>query len=71
MIVVKGLKKDYTDEGETTSALGGVTFTINKGDFVSIMGHRAQENRPCSRSSVSWTGPPAAVTHSSAKASMI
>jgi len=38
MIVVKGLKKDYTDEGEITSALGGVTFTIKKGDFVSIMG---------------------------------
>jgi putative ABC transport system ATP-binding protein len=38
MIVVKDLKKDYTDEGETTSALRGVSFTINKGDFVSIMG---------------------------------
>jgi putative ABC transport system ATP-binding protein len=38
MIVVKGLKKDYTDEGEVTSALRGVTFTINRGDFVSIMG---------------------------------
>jgi putative ABC transport system ATP-binding protein len=38
MIEVKDLKKDYVDEGETTSALRGVTFTINKGDFVSIMG---------------------------------
>jgi putative ABC transport system ATP-binding protein len=38
MIEVKDLKKDYTDEGETTSALRGVSFTINKGDFVSIMG---------------------------------
>jgi len=38
MIEVKDLKKDYIDEGETTSALRGVTFTINKGDFVSIMG---------------------------------
>jgi putative ABC transport system ATP-binding protein len=38
MIVVKDLKKDYTDEGEITSALRGVSFTINKGDFVSIMG---------------------------------
>jgi putative ABC transport system ATP-binding protein len=38
MIVVKDLKKDYTDEGETTSALRGVSFSINKGDFVSIMG---------------------------------
>jgi putative ABC transport system ATP-binding protein len=38
MIEVKDLKKDYIDEGEVTSALRGVSFTINKGDFVSIMG---------------------------------
>ena len=38
MIDVKDLKKDYIDEGEITSALRGVSFTINKGDFVSIMG---------------------------------
>jgi putative ABC transport system ATP-binding protein len=38
MIEVKDLKKDYIDEGEITSALRGVSFTINKGDFVSIMG---------------------------------
>lgn len=38
MIDVKDLKKDYIDEGEVTSALRGVSFTINKGDFVSIMG---------------------------------
>lgn len=38
MIEVKNLKKDYIDEGEVTSALRGVSFTINKGDFVAIMG---------------------------------
>jgi putative ABC transport system ATP-binding protein len=38
MIDVEGLKKDYVDEGEVTSALRGVSFSINKGDFVSIMG---------------------------------
>jgi putative ABC transport system ATP-binding protein len=38
MIVVKDLKKDYSDDGTVTSALRGVTFTINKGDFVSIIG---------------------------------
>src|SRR5579863_6390104 len=38
MIEVKDLRKDYDDEGEITSALRGVSFTINKGDFVSIMG---------------------------------
>jgi putative ABC transport system ATP-binding protein len=38
MIEVKDLRKDYVDEGEVTSALRGISFTINKGDFVSIMG---------------------------------
>jgi putative ABC transport system ATP-binding protein len=38
MIDVRDLKKDYIDEGETTSALRGITFSIKKGDFVSIMG---------------------------------
>ena len=38
MLEIKDLKKDYTDEGEPVSALRGVTFSINKGDFVSIIG---------------------------------
>ncbi len=39
MIDVRDLRKDYSEDGEvTTSALRGVTFTINKGDFVSIIG---------------------------------
>ncbi|HVM77298.1 MAG TPA: ABC transporter ATP-binding protein [Candidatus Paceibacterota bacterium] len=38
MIDVRNLKKDYEDEGTVTSALRGVSFTINKGDFVSIIG---------------------------------
>ena len=35
MIIVKDLIKDYPDG---TRALSGITFTINKGEFVSIMG---------------------------------
>ena len=38
MIEVNNLIKDYTDEGETTRALSGVSFAIEKGEFVSIMG---------------------------------
>jgi putative ABC transport system ATP-binding protein len=38
MIEVKDLKKDYDDDGTITSALAGVSFTINQGDFVSIIG---------------------------------
>ena len=38
MIEVKDLKKDYSDSGTITSALAGISFTINQGDFVSIIG---------------------------------
>ncbi len=38
MIAVSDLKKDYDDEGAVTAALRGVSFTINKGEFVSIVG---------------------------------
>jgi putative ABC transport system ATP-binding protein len=38
MIVVKNLKKEYIDDDTSTLALNDVSFTINKGDFVSIIG---------------------------------
>ncbi len=38
MIEVRDLQKDYHDEGGATQALRGVTFSIAKGEFVSIMG---------------------------------
>jgi putative ABC transport system ATP-binding protein len=38
MISVTDLEKTYEEEGTTTLALRGVTFTINKGEFVSIVG---------------------------------
>ncbi|HAO64378.1 TPA: macrolide ABC transporter ATP-binding protein [Candidatus Taylorbacteria bacterium] len=39
MIEIKNLQKVYEDEGETlTQALRDVTLSINKGEFVSIMG---------------------------------
>lgn len=38
MIKVNDLQKKYSDEGVETRALGGVTFSIDKGEFVSIMG---------------------------------
>ena len=38
MIEVRDLKKEYTDEETPTRALRGVTFTIDKGEFISIMG---------------------------------
>lgn len=38
MIVVKDLKKDYAEEEAPTLALRGVSFKIEKGEFVSIIG---------------------------------
>ncbi len=38
MIVVKDLRKEYIDDGTNTLALDGISFTIEKGEFVSIIG---------------------------------
>lgn len=38
LISVKGLEKTYKDEGGETRALRGVSFDINPGEFVAIMG---------------------------------
>lgn len=38
MIDIHDLKKEYTEEDTPTQALCGVTFSIEKGEFVSIMG---------------------------------
>jgi putative ABC transport system ATP-binding protein len=38
MIDVQELKKEYVEEETPTQALRGVTFSIDKGEFVSIMG---------------------------------
>jgi len=38
MIEVKDLRKEYNDDGVITTALDGVSFKIEKGEFVAIMG---------------------------------
>ncbi len=38
LITVKDLKKDYENDGVLTPVLKGVSFTINSGEFVAIMG---------------------------------
>lgn len=38
LIEVKNLTKDYVNEDVVTSVLHGVTFNIEKGEFVAIMG---------------------------------
>lgn len=38
-IEVENLEKTYEDDGAVTQAVRGVSFSVNKGDFVAIMGH--------------------------------
>ncbi len=38
MIEVKNLKKEYKEDSVITTALNGVSFVINEGDFAAIMG---------------------------------
>ncbi len=38
MIEVRDVQKEYVEEETPTQALRGVTFTIDKGEFISIMG---------------------------------
>ena len=38
LIVVENLKKQYHAGDETVEALGGVSLTINAGEFITIMG---------------------------------
>ncbi len=38
MIEVHDLQKEYSEEGTSTRALRGVTFTIDRGEFISVMG---------------------------------
>ena len=38
LILVKDIKKTFDDEGGITKALRGISFSIKKGEFVSIMG---------------------------------
>ncbi len=38
MIDVRDMTKEYAEEDTSTQALRGVTFSINRGEFVSIMG---------------------------------
>ncbi len=38
LIKVQNLKKDYTNEGVVTPVLHGLSFTIDSGEFVAIMG---------------------------------
>ncbi|MFA6408145.1 MAG: ABC transporter ATP-binding protein [Candidatus Paceibacterota bacterium] len=38
MIEIHDLQKEYIEEETPTKALRGVTFTVNKGEFISIMG---------------------------------
>ncbi|SLL36964.1 ABC-type antimicrobial peptide transport system, ATPase component [Mycobacteroides abscessus subsp. abscessus] len=38
LVEIKNVRKEYTLGGETVTALDNVSFTVNKGDFIAIIG---------------------------------
>ena len=47
MIELSGISKVYRTEEIETQALENVNLNVGKGEFLSIMGPRAVENRHC------------------------
>ena len=45
IIRVENLRRDFQVGGETVHALRGVTFSVAKGEFVTIMGSSAWRSR--------------------------
>lgn len=45
-IEVKRLTLDYTDQGNVYHALDGVTFSVEEGEFVSLLGSSGAEKVP-------------------------
>ncbi len=60
MLRVENLTKLYGEGENQVRALDGVSFSVDKGQFVAIIGPRALEKAPCCISWVAWTGPPMA-----------
>ena len=52
LLDVQHVKKIYKTrfKGNQVEALKDIHFTVEKGDYVAIMGNPVQENRPCSTS---------------------
>ena len=55
MIKVENLCKSFRTEDVETIALNNVSFTVEDGEFVAIMGPPVAANPPCSTSSVCST----------------
>lgn len=64
IIRLDGIHRNFVVGGETVHALRGVSFTINEGEFVTIMGNRAPESQRCSTFSDASTHPRRATTSS-------
>ena len=48
VIELHNIKRNFQVGEETVHALRGISFTINEGEFVTIMGTSGSGNRPCS-----------------------
>lgn len=47
ILEVKNLCKTYGKGDTMVKALDNVSFSVEKGEFIAIVGHRAQVNQPC------------------------
>lgn len=62
VIELQNIKRDFQVGEETVHALRGVSFTINEGEFVTIMGTSGSGSPHCSTRWAVWTLLPAGVS---------
>ena len=53
---VENLTKVYGKGENEVRALDGVSFSVEKGEFVAVIGRPAPANPPCFTFSAAWTG---------------
>lgn len=47
ILTIDKIEKYYGSKSSLTKAIDGISFEVEKGEFVAIMGHQAQEKQLC------------------------
>lgn len=47
IVEIKRIEKYYGNKSSLTKAIDGISFDVDKGEFVAIWGRQAQEKQPC------------------------